>query len=60
MKIFKNLQVSIDFSNKLLISSLPSGAPPIPKSFEKFEKFLNGFEKVAKIPLKLSKIAGLH
>ena len=59
---FQKLQVSVDFSTKFLLNSLDSAAPPIeppinicPNFGEKFDKILKCFEKLAKIPLKLSK-----
>ena len=63
MKIFKCLQVSIDFSTKFLIISLALGAlPPEPPPNAYFQNFLNfrvnfhkilkNFQKIAKFPSK--------
>ena len=75
MKLFKNLQVSINFAVNFLIISLVSGLRPLPNHLqllfpkfskfslnfrENFEKVLKFFRKIAKFPLNFSKNYNIH
>ena len=71
MQIFKKLELSVDFLSRILINSLASGGstPELPTNayfqiflyfYRIFAKNWINFEKIAKFPLKLSKICTFH